>query len=328
VAQKTSFAGFAPRRIVAILAFDGVVLGDLSVPCEVFSRVRDAKGSLLYDVQVCSAKPVVRAGPVALQVARRLASLSRAHTVIVPGVDPVEQQLPQPLLRAIRRAAARGARIASICTGAFVLAASGLLDGRRATTHWRAAAELARRHPALHVDPNVLYVDNGNILTSAGAAAGLDLCIHLVRRDLGAQAAAHVARDVVMPPERAGGQAQFIEHDTPATDGVFASLLEWIEQHLHERLTLRTLARRAAMSTRTLSRQFRQHVGATPASWVAHARVRRAQRLFETTDLSVERIAAEAGFRSATVLRARFREVVGTAPIAYRRSFKVPLSAG
>lgn len=326
VARKSSFVGFAPRRVVAILAFDGVVLGDLSLPCEVFSRVRDAAGNSLYDVWVCSAEPVVRAGPLALQVPRRLASLHRAHTVIIPGVEEVEQPLPQQLLRAIRHAVTRGARVASICSGAFVLAASGVLDGLRATTHWRAAAELARRHPQIQVDPDVLYVDNGNILTSAGAAAGFDLCIHLVRKDLGAEAAARIARDVVMPPERAGGQAQFIEHEAPATDGAFASLLEWIERHLHEEITLRALARRAAMSTRTLSRQFRRQVGATPSRWVAHARIRRAQRLFETTELSVERVAAETGFGSATVLRAHFRAVVGTAPITYRRSFKVPIS--
>jgi transcriptional regulator GlxA family with amidase domain len=323
VARKTLFEGFASPRIVAIVAFDGVVLGDLAIPYEVFSRVTDARGVPLYCVRVCSADPIVRAGPVALHVSRRLASVRAAHIVIVPGVEDIAQRLPDTLLRAIRRAAARGARIASICSGAFVLASTGLLDGGRATTHWRAAAELARQYPKVEVDPDVLYVDNGNVLTSAGAAAALDLCIHLVRKDLGAEAAARVARDVVMPPERSGGQTQFIEHEPPTAAGSLASLLPWIEHSLGEELTVSALARRAGLSPRTLSRQFREQVGATPAAWVAQARTRRAQRLFESTDLSVEQVAAETGFHSATVLRAHFRAIVGTTPIAYRRSFRI-----
>jgi len=264
-----------------------------------------------------------------LEVPWRLSSLSRADTVIVPGVDDLERTIERPVFTAIRRAVDRGARVASICSGAFVLAATGALDGLRATTHWQAAAELARRHPKIDVDAGVLYVDNGPVLTSAGAAAGLDLCLHLVRRDLGAEAAARVARAAVMPLERAGGQAQFIVHERPASDGTsMGELMEWLDRNLRRDLPLAVMARRAAMSTRTLSRRFREQVGTTPALWVARARVRRAQRLLETTALSVERVAAEVGFRSSAVLREHFGQTVGTSPQAYRRSFRTRGSRG
>jgi transcriptional regulator GlxA family with amidase domain len=332
VAQKTLIEGFtpmvsrpgAPRHLVAVVAFDGVVLGDLSTPCEVFGRVRGPDGRALYEVRICSIAREVKSEHVTLTVPWRLSCLSRANTVMVPGVDDLDRAIPQGLLRSIRRAADRGARVASICSGAFVLADTGVLDGLRATTHWRGAAELARRYPKIDVDPAVLYVDNGQVLTSAGAAAGLDLCIHLVRRDLGAEAAAVIARAAVMPLERAGGQAQFIVHEPPVSDGTsIGQLLEWLEQNLRKDLSLPVIARRAAMSTRTLSRRFREQVGTSPALWVTRARVRRAQRLLETTDLSVERVVAEVGFRSSTVLREHFGQIVGTSPLAYRRSFKV-----
>jgi len=307
-----------------VVAFDGVVLGDLSTPCEVFGRARRVDGGAFYEVRICSVAPEVKSEHVILKVPWRLSSLSRAHTVIVPGVDDLDRPIPAVLLRAIRRAGDRGARVASICSGAFLLAATGLLDGLRATTHWRSATELARRHPAIDVDADVLYVDNGNVLTSAGAAAGLDLCLHLVRRDLGAEVAAEVARAAVMPLERAGGQAQFIVHEPPPSDGAsLGPLLAWLEQNLRRDLGLPLIARRAAMSTRTLSRRFREQVGTTPALWVTRARVRRAQRLLETTDLSIERVAGEVGFGSSAVLRERFGHIAGTSPRAYRRAFRV-----
>jgi len=308
--------------MVAVVAFDGVVLGDLSTPCEIFGRARGRDGHALYDVRICSSAPEVKSEHVTLKVPWRLSSLSRADTVIVPGIADIDQSLPQGLLPAIRRAVDRGARVASICSGAFVLAATGALDGLRATTHWLGAAELARRYPGIDVDAGVLYVDNGRVLTSAGAAAGLDLCIHLVRRDFGAEAAARVARAAVMPLERAGGQAQFIVHESPAGDRTsIGQLLMWIEQNLCKDLSLPVIARRAAMSTRTLSRRFRAQVGATPATWIARARVRRAQRLLESTELAVERVAADTGFGSAAVMREHFGGIVGTSPIAYRRAF-------
>jgi transcriptional regulator GlxA family with amidase domain len=329
VAKKTMIAGFSPRaakrtrpHLVAVVAFDGVVLGDLSIACEIFGLARAKDGRPPYEVRVCSESPDVESLHVALRVPWRLSSLARADTVIVPGIDDVDRSAPAAVLRAIRRAADRGARVASICTGAFVLAATGVLDGLRATTHWLAAADLGRRHPRVEVDPNVLYVDNGRVLASAGAAAGFDLCLHLVRRDLGAEAAAAVARLAVMPLERAGGQAQFIVHQAPSeTPQSMASLLTWIEQNLPRKLPLSAIARRAAMSTRTLSRRFREQVGATPAAWIARARVRRAQRLLETTDLAIEQVATEAGFGSAAVMRERFADVVSTSPLTYRRAF-------
>jgi transcriptional regulator GlxA family with amidase domain len=324
------FAGFKPNRSgagrphrVAVLAFDGVVLGDLSAPCEIFGRVRGRDGRARYDVRICSRAPEVQSEHVSLKVPWRLSSLSRADTVIVPGVADLDQSIPGDVVRALRRAVDRGTRVASICSGAFVLAATGALDGLRATTHWRGAAELARRFPKIVVDADVLYVDNGRLLTSAGAAAGLDLCLHLVRRDFGAEAAAEVARAAVMPLERAGGQAQFIVHEPPAGEPTsMGPLLTWIEQNLRRDLTLRVIARHAAMSTRTLSRRFREQVGATPAQWIARARVRRAQRLLETTELAVEGVAAEAGFGSAAVMREHFGQIVGTAPLAYRQAFQ------
>ena len=307
-----------------VLAFDGVVLGDLATPCEIFARVRDRRGRPAYDVRVCSPTRTVRTEHLTLDVPGRMSLLERAHTVIVPGVDDIGRAIPKSVTRALRRAVQRGARVASICSGAFVLAETGALDGLRATTHWATAAELARRHPRIEVDPGVLYVDNGRILTSAGAAAGLDLCIHLVRRDLGAQVAAEAARAAVMPLERAGGQAQFIAHESPTDDGgSVAPLLDWLEENLRHDLSLPVMARRAGTSTRTLSRRFRDQVGATPAAWVARARVRRAQRLLETTQLSIERLADEVGFASASVLREHFGQVVGTSPMAYRRSFGI-----
>ena len=312
------------RHRVCVVAFDGVVLGDLATPCDVFGRARGTDGRVPYDVRICSMTPKVRSEHVTLEVPWRLSSLNRADTVIVPGIDDLDREIPQPLLRAMRRAVERRARVASICSGAFVLAAAGALDGRRATTHWLAAGELARRYPAVHVDPNVLYVDEGQVLSSAGAAAAFDLCLHLVRRDLGAEVASELARAAVMPLERAGGQAQFIVHEVPTGDGTsVGTLLTWLEENLRKELSLPMIARRAGMSTRTLSRRFRQQVGTTPALWVVGARVRRAQRLLETTDLSVERIAAGVGFRSSTVLRERFGRIVGTSPQGYRRSFRV-----
>ena len=331
VAKQTIFAGIAPpagrkRRLVAVLAFDGVVLGDLATPCEIFGRARDADGHAPYEVRVCSLRPKVESAHLTLDVPWRLSSLHCADTVIIPGVDDLDRALPQALLRTLQRVVARGVRVASICTGAFVLARTGVLDGLAATTHWLVASELARRHPTISVNPDVLYMDSGTVLTSAGAAAGLDLCLHLVRRDLGAEAAARVARTAVMPLERAGGQAQFIVHERPAVDHeALGPLLAWIEANLRRNLSLPCLARQAAMSDRTLSRRFRERVGETPAQWVARARVRRAQQLLETTSLTVEAVAEQTGFGSPAVLRERFSAIVGTSPLAYRRAFRAQL---
>jgi transcriptional regulator GlxA family with amidase domain len=312
---------------VTVLALDGVVPFDLSVPCEVFGRTRLRDGRPAYRVRVCGPRRVLDAGSFEVRVRHGLRELVRADTVIVPGVANPVLPVPRAVLRALRAAAAAGARIASICSGAFVLAEAGLLDGQRATTHWLGTAELQRRHPAIEVDPGVLYVDNGQILTSAGASAGLDLCLHLVRLDHGAQVAADMARIAVMPLERDGGQAQFIVHEPPTSSPSMESeslepLLVWLRANLHRTLDVDAMARRAAMSPRTLARRFREQTGTTPARWLLGLRVRRAQQLLETTPQSVERIAAHAGFGSTATFRDRFHRLVGTSPQAYRRAFR------
>ncbi len=306
---------------MAIVVFDGAVLADVFGPAEIFGRVRRADGTGAYELRICSAKPNVRTAHVKLSVPYRLDALRHAEVILVPGAEALSTPTPESVVVALRRAARRGATVASVCTGAFLLAQTGLLDGRSATTHWQAAAELARRFPKVRVDPNVLYVDEGKVVTSAGAAAGLDMCLHLIRRELGAVAAANAARAAVMPLERAGGQAQFIVHEAPvAKDASMDELLHWLEANLPDDLSLHAIARRAGMSTRTLSRRFLEKVGTTPAAWVNFARVRRAQRLLETTAWSIERVAEETGFGSATVLREHFGRQVGSTPTSYRRA--------
>lgn len=310
-------------RRVAIAITDGVVAFDLAVPCEVFSRVRLPSGRPGYQVVVCGTGPTLDAGPFRLQVAHGLDALARADTVVLPGIADPTAPVPAAMIDAVRGAASAGARIASICSGAFLLAATGLLDGRRATTHWLGTAALAARHPRVRVDPDVLYVDEGAVLTSAGAAAALDLCLHMVRLDYGSAVAAEAARLSVMPLERAGGQSQFIVHAPPSPDGSsLAPLLAWLEENVHENLGLDAVARRAGMSVRSLNRRFREQTGTTPLQWLLRARVRRAQLLLETTAHSVERIATNVGFGSATVFREHFRRMVSTSPQAYRRAFR------
>lgn len=311
---------------VAVLAVDGVVPFDLATPCEVFGRarvVRDRRDRAAYDVRICAPKRSVETGLFELRAPHDLEELGRAETIVVPGVADVSKPVPRVVLSALQKAASRGTRIASICTGAFILAEAGLLDGLRATTHWLAAGELARRHPSIDVDPDVLYVDEGKVLTSAGAAAGLDLCLHMVRTDHGASVAAAVAKLSVMPLERAGGQSQFIVHEPPSAEAgaSLEPVLRWLDENLHKKVSLDDIARRAGMSLRTLSRRFREQTGTTPLGWLLRARVRRAQQLLETSASSIERIAASAGFGSATTFRHRFQRVVGTSPRAYRSAF-------
>lgn len=310
-------------RVVAVVALDGVVGFDLGTPLEVFGRTRLPDGRPGYEVRVCAARRTVDAGSFTLRAPWDLSAIRTADTVIVPGVADPAAAVPPGVLRALREAAARGARVASICVGAFTLAAAGLLDGRRATTHWAAAAVFADRYPAVHVDPDVLYVDDGNVSTSAGAAAGLDLCLHLVRDDYGAAVAAHTARVSVMPLERSGGQAQFITHEPPGADGTsLQPLLAWMADHHAEDLTLSDLAAHAAVSSRTLIRRFREQTGTTPMTWLTRHRARRAQQLLETTVTPIEHIGPLVGFASATTFRERFKDVVGVSPSHYRRAFR------
>ncbi|MBT1187665.1 helix-turn-helix domain-containing protein [Streptomyces sp. CJ_13] len=309
---------------VAVLALDGVIPFDLSTPIEVFSRTRLPGGRPAYRVRVCAPTPEVDAGAFALRAPWPLETLAEADTIVLPGVADLDAPLPPEVLDALRRAAARGTRIASICVGAFVLAATGLLDGLRATTHWTAAPALAARYPRIEVDADVLYIDNGQLLTSAGAAAGLDLCLHLIRRDHGSAVAADAARLSVMPLEREGGQAQFIVHEQPPTPhgSELEPLLRWMEENVHHELTLDEIAGRAGMSTRTLNRRFREQTGTSPLQWLHRARIRQAQYLLENTGHPVERIASQVGFGSPTAFRDRFRRVTGTSPNAYRRAFQ------
>lgn len=307
---------------VAVLALDRVVPFDLSTPIEVFTRTRLPDGRPGYQIRVCAEQPEINAGSFTLRAPWGLDGLGGADTIIVPGTATAAP--PSPAVRAaLRAAAADGTRIASICAGTFPLAATGLLDGLRATTHWAAADALAAAHPDVTVDPDVLYVDNGQILTSAGAAAGLDLCLHMVRRDYGSAVAADVARLSVMPLEREGGQAQFIVHEYPPTPqgATLEPLLTWLQGNLGRDLTLADIAARAGTSTRTLIRRFREQTGTTPLQWLHRARVRQAQHLLETTEHPVERIAAQVGFGSPTAFRDRFKRTTGVSPHTYRRTF-------
>lgn len=310
---------------VAVLALDQVIPFDLSVPIETFGRTRLPDGRPGYQVRVCAerAGAEVAAGAFSLLAPHGIDALTHADTVVVPGTGTPAAPLPAAVREALRAAAARGTRIASICTGTFPLAATGLLDGLRATTHWSAADLLAGLYPGVEVDPDVLYVDNGQLLTSAGAAAGLDLCLHMIRRDYGSAVAADAARLSVMPLEREGGQAQFIVQPYPTTPrgATLEPLLSWLGDNLARELTVDDLAAHAGTSTRTLMRRFREQTGTTPLQWLHLARVRRAQHLLETTEHPVERIAGQVGFGSPTAFRDRFKRTTGVTPQAYRRAF-------
>jgi transcriptional regulator GlxA family with amidase domain len=309
---------------VAVLALDGVLAFDLSTPVEVFGRARLPGGGRAYGVCVCAPYDEVDAGVFAVRAPWGLDTLAEADTVMVPGLADPTAPISEDVLGALRNAAEGGTRIASICVGAFTLAAAGLLSGLCATTHWAAARELSRRYPDVEVDAGVLFVDNGQILTSAEAAAGLDLCLHMIRRDHGSAVAADAAKLAVMPLERDGGQAQFIVHEQPGADGSsLEPLLRWMEENAHRNLVLNDIALRAKLSTRTLNRRFREQTGTTPLRWLRGARIRRAQYLLETTTHPVEQVARQVGFGSPTGFRDHFRRLVGTSPQAYRRAFQV-----
>jgi transcriptional regulator GlxA family with amidase domain len=312
---------------VAIVVLDGFVPLDLGIPCDVFGGFDLPGQPKRYRVQVCAARRVVRAGAYDIRTHFGLDAVPDADTVVVPGIVDPDRPVPQSVIDALRSAWDRGARITSICSGAFVLAAAGLLDGRRATTHWRGAPELARRYPAVTVEPDVLFVDEGRIVTSAGASAGLDMCLHLIRRDYGQAAAANAARLAVAPLNRDGGQAQFIRHEAPQTSDRLAPLLDWMSAHLDKEIDVDALARRARMSPRTFARRFREQTGTTPLQWLLTVRVRRAQELLETTRRPINDIALRSGFESSVTFRARFRRLVGLSPRAYRLRFYAPAPA-
>jgi transcriptional regulator GlxA family with amidase domain len=307
---------------VALAVTDGMLHFELSLAYEVFGSAPVGVGVPWYDVRVCGVD-AVRVGRFRLEPDQGLDRLRDADTVIVPGWADTDVEPPAELVGAVRAAHEAGARVASLCTGAFVLAAAGLLDGRQATTHWAHTEVLAARYPRVEVDPDVLYVDNGSVLTSAGKAAAMDLCLHLVRLDHGSSVANAVARRLVVPPHRAGGQAQFVAAPVPSRDDhPLAALLPWAIERLDQPLTVEDLARRAGMSSRHLGRHFRAVTGTTPLQWLLTQRIRRAQELLETTDDTVDVIAAATGMGTATTLRRHFNRTVGVPPDTYRRTFR------
>ncbi|MCP2264580.1 GlxA family transcriptional regulator [Promicromonospora thailandica] len=308
---------------VAVLALPDTIIFDLATPVEVFGRARLPDGRPAYQVIVCGTEPVVDAGPIRIGTDVGLEGLARADTVVVPGRERPQEPVPEPALAALRAAAADGTRLASICVGAFTLAQAGLLDGLRATTHWLAADALAAQYPAVDVDPESLYIDNGQVLTSAGAAAGLDLCLHLVRRDHGVAVAADAARLSVTPLHRDGGQAQFILRNPPTLrTATLEPVLRWIEENAHADLALADVAAAARTSVRTLNRRFHEETGQSPMQWLTGVRIRHAQELLETTDYGVERIARQVGFPSPSTFRELFRRATGVTPRGYRVTFR------
>ena len=317
------------RHTVAVVACHGVAPFELAVACEVFGIDRSDLGVPWYGFKVCAAEPppIRTSAGFSIDTPYGLRDVVSADTVVVPawnGASAPDCTPPAPLLDALRAAHRRGARVLSVCSGAFALAAAGLLDGRRATTHWMHTDELARRYPEVKIEPGVLYVDAGDVMTSAGTAAGIDLCLHVVRLDHGAEIANAVARRMVVPPHRDGGQAQYVEAPVPAQPGpdLFGRTLAWMQEHLDESLSVEDLADRAAMSPRTFARRFRATTGTTPHQWLLQQRIVLAQRLLETTDDPVELIARQCGFGTAAGLRQHFRRVLATSPLVYRRTFR------
>ena len=317
--QKTAM------HTVATLAYDAVNPFELAVATEIFGFERPELGVSWYRFLVCAAepRPIRTSVDLFLTSPYSLEHVAEADTVIVPSSRPGIVPVPDTLLDALRAAYQRGARIVSFCTGAFLLAAAGLLDGRRVTTHWAWAAELAALYPRVQVDPGVLYIDDGQVLTSAGTAAAIDLSLHIVRQDYGADIAAAVARRMVVPPYRDGGQAQYIEMPLPVFDEVeqFGTTLAWVAAHLAEDLTVEQMAVHAMMSPRTFARRFRATHGTTPYQWLLQQRIVLAQRLLETTNEPIERIAQCCGFSSATTLRLHFQRLLRISPQYYRQAF-------
>ncbi|MEU5888464.1 helix-turn-helix domain-containing protein [Streptomyces sp. NPDC047461] len=327
--MATSETPFRPHR-VAVLAMDGLLPFELGIPHRIFERPRDRLGRQLYEVVTCSIRPP---GPVRtdsdfdVMVANGPETLATADTVIVPAsyeFGPVyEDGVLTPELAAALAHIRPGTRLASICTGVYVLAAAGYLDGRPATTHWADAERLQRLFPQIAVDPNVLYVDDGDVLTSAGVAAGIDLCLHMLRRDHGSAVANAVARRTVVPPHREGGQAQYIRRPVPEPQlATTTTARAWALGRLHEPLQLRDMAEQESMSVRTFTRRFREEVGISPGQWLTQQRVEHARHLLESTDLSVDQIARDAGFGTAQSMRQHLQAALGVTPTSYRRTFR------
>ncbi|MGF6092133.1 transcriptional regulator FtrA [Pseudomonas sp. 18173] len=309
---------------VAILAYDGLCTFEFGIAVEIFGLPRPEFDFPWYEhcIVAVDQGPMRAMGGIQILADGGMELLANARTVIIPGWRDRSAAPPAPLIAALRQAHARGGRLLSICSGVFVLAATGLLDGRGATTHWRYASELAERYPGILVDPDVLYVDSGQVITSAGSAAGIDACLHLVARDFGTQVANCVARRLVMSPQRSGGQAQFIPtpvSPTPRSD--LSRVMQWARERLHEPLEVRDLASKAAMSERTFLRRFTEASGQSPKTWLQHERLGRARELLESSDQNTEQISERCGYRSVESFRVAFRTVVGVPPSVYRERF-------
>ncbi|HET7388053.1 MAG TPA: helix-turn-helix domain-containing protein [Nocardioidaceae bacterium] len=310
-------------RNVAVVAYDGVAPFELGVLCEAWAVDRSDDDLPVFDFALCSphASPVATTAGFSLQVQHDLARAAEADLVAIPAV-PRDLPVPEDVLDTLRAAVDRGARVLSVCTGAFALGEAGLLDGRECTTHWHYSDELAARFPRARVLPEVLYVDADPVITSAGTAAGLDACLHLWRKEFGAESASKVARRMVVPPHRDGGQAQFIKSAVPDCDAeTLGPVLSWIVEHLSQDLSVSALARRTHMSERTFARRFREETGTTPHAWITRQRVLRAELMLESTDHAVERIADDTGFGNAATLRQHFLRARGVSPRQYRRTF-------
>ena len=315
---------------VVVLALPGVFPFELGIPARVFGAALDGDGRALYEVMTCSVdgRPVATNADFTIGVQHDLSALAKADTAVVPPTDAT--LAPTPEMADVLDAAGAAllalpaqTRVASICTGADVLARVGLLDGRPATTHWRHAEAFRARHPEVRLDPDVLYVDDGNVLTAAGAASGIDLCLHLVRRDHGVEVANRAARVCVVPPHRAGGQAQYVDHPVPASaEASTAATRSWALERLDAQLDLATMAAHAAMSVRTFTRRFRDEVGMSPNQWLTQQRLTLARRLLETTDLSVDHVAQRVGIGTPASLRLHISASLGVSPTAYRRTFR------
>ncbi len=322
----------AMTSLIAVLPLEGVVAFDLGTATQILRAARDGDRQRLYDVRICGTGPVRSTAGFTIVPDHDLSILETADTVVVPGVDAgttvTEGTLRDDVRAALLAAAARGARIVSICTGASVLAAAGLLDGRPAATHWAWGARLARLYPQVKWNLDVLFVDDGDILTSAGVGAGVDLGLHIVRNDHGTEVANRTARQCVLPPWREGGQAQFIERPVPASGGAgTATTRAWTLDRLADPVSLEEMAEHARMSVRTFTRRFREETGTSPRQWLLQQRIAHAQLLLESTDLGVETVARRSGLGSATALRQHLQASIGVAPTAYRRTFRQPVQS-
>jgi AraC family transcriptional activator FtrA len=314
----------AKKHLVVALAYDGLCTFEFGCTVELFALNRPELGVTWYDFKVCSTERGIlqAAGGIEVRVPNSIALLDKADTIVIPGWRDADEPPPPALLKKIRAAYERGARFCTICSGVFVLAAAGILDGKTVTTHWRYAEKLHKRYPSVAVEPNALYVDEGQILTSAGSAAGLDMLIHLVRRDYGARVANMVAQRLVIPPHRDGGQAQYLPRPIPSDErNRLSRLLDWARSHLSIDHTLDSLARRSSMSPRTLQRQFKETVGLSPYEWLVRERIAMAKDLLQASDQPLPRIAELVGFKSQETFRHHFRRLIGTNPTAYRNQF-------